>query len=247
MRSGSAFDDAVLQSRRLTIEHLRPIAWAHARDGIARTSGTGRISEIDSGLALEFQQATDSIRPVRGITAGRVGVTGQSANNQLATPLTAQPLGDVTIAVLWFCSTSTGNLPPVFVRDSGSGNYILVESVTGPSVRATVGSQQTGTIAISTGSPFVAVVSFNIGLQTGTLHCNGTSSIATDNGLSADNLTFTAQASTDQICYEAVAFDRELQTRERQLLEGVMAWNNGLPSALPGNHPFALRPPLIGD
>jgi hypothetical protein len=247
MRSGSAFDDAVLQSRRLTIQHLRPIAWAHARDGVARTSGTGRISEIDTGLALEFQQATDSIRPVRGITAGRVGITGQSATNQLATPSTAQALGDVTIAVLWFCSTSTGNLPTFFVRDSGAFSYLLLESVTGPSVRATVGSQQTSTIALSTGRPFVAVLTYLDGSQTGTLHCNGSNTIATDNGLSSDNLNFTVQTNTDEICYESVAFDRGLGNRERQLLEGVMAWNNGLPNALPGNHPFALRPPLIGD
>jgi hypothetical protein len=246
MRTGSAFDDAVLQSRRLTIPHLRPIAWAHARDGVARTSGTGRISEIDTGLALEFQQSNDSIRPVRGITAGRVGITGQSATNQLATPSTAQALGDVTIAVLWFCSTSTGNSPTVFVRDSGAFPYLQLESVTGPVVRATVGTNSAD-ISIVTGRPFVAVLTYLDGLQTGTLHCNGGTAFETDNGLSSDNLTFTVETNTDQICYEAVAFNRELQTRERQLLEGVMAWNNGLPNALPGNHPFALRPPSIGD
>jgi hypothetical protein len=246
MRSGSAFDDAVLQSRRLTIPHLRPIAWAHARDGIARTSGTGRISEIDTGLSLEFTQSTDSTRPVRGITAGRVGITWQTANDQLLTAQTAQSVGDFTIAVLWFCSTSFGDLPLFRALDSASSNYIGLSGVNGPSARATVGSV-TADISIAIGRPFVAVLTFNIGSQTGTLHCNGTSQIATDNGLSTDNVSVWLNLDTDQICYEAVAFDRELQTRDRQLLEGVMAWNNGLPNALPGNHPFALRPPLIGD
>jgi hypothetical protein len=246
MRSGSAFDDAVLQSRRLTIQHLRPIAWAHARDGVTRTSGTGRISEIDTGLALEFTEATDSIRPVRGFTAGRVGITPQSATNSLLTPSTAGAVGDFTIAVLWFCSTSFGNLPEFVVRDSGSNDYIKLSSANGPVVRATVGTNSAD-ISIVTGQPFVAVLTYLDGSQTGTLRCNGSTTIATDNGLSSDNVSMQVTVATDQICYEAVAFDRELGNRECQLLEGVMAWNNGLPNALPGNHPFALRPPLIGD
>jgi hypothetical protein len=246
MRTGSAFDDAVLQSRRLTIQHLRPIAWAHARDGVARTSGTGRISEIDTGLSLEFTESTDSIRPVRGFTAGRVGITPQSAGDQLLTPATAAAVGDFTIAVLWFCSTSFGNLPEFVARDSGSSDYIKLSSANGPVVRATVGTSNAD-ISIVTGRPFVAVLTYLDGSQTGTLRCNGSTAIATDNGLSSDNVSMQVTVVTDQICYEAVAFDRALGNRECQLLEGVMAWNNGLPNALPGNHPFALRPPLIGD
>jgi|LakMenEpi03Aug12_release.lakeMendotaPanAssembly.Ray.scaffolds.fasta_scaffold07497_23 hypothetical protein len=247
MRTGSAVDDAVLQSRRLTIQHLRPIAWAHARDGVARYSGSG-ISEIDTGLSLEFAQSDANLRPTRGFTAGQVGIVPISPADQVTTPSTAQAVGDFTIAVLWWCSNTNGNVPDFIVRDSASGVYLLLTSVSGPAVRATVGSVLSNTIAISTGRPFVAVLTYLDGSQTGTLRCNGSSEIATDNGLSTDNVTIDLVVNTaDEICYEAVAFDRALGNRECQLLEGVMAWNNGLPNALPGNHPFALRPPLIGD
>jgi len=251
MRSSSALDDAVLQSRRLTMQHFQPLAWAHARDGVVRTAGTGRISEIDTGLPYEFTQSIDSSRPIRGFTAGRVGIVRDSSSRTLVTgnipPFSVT--GDFTLAVLWFCSTSSGNLPSFNLSETGSDIYLQLYSVNGPAVRATVGPlAMTGDINISTNRPYVAVLTLNNGFQTGALYCNGSSTSATDNGLSLeDSLYGQIVLGPDTICYEAVVFSRELQTRERQLLEGVMAWNNNLPNALPGNHPFALRPPLIGD
>jgi hypothetical protein len=203
MRTGSAVDDAVLQSRRLTIQHLRPIAWAHARDGVARYSGSG-ISEIDTGLSLEFAQSDANLRPTRGFTAGQVGIVPISPADQVTTPSTAQAVGDFTIAVLWWCSNTNGNVPDFIVRDSASGVYLLLTSVSGPAVRATVGSVLSNTIAISTGRPFVAVLTYLDGSQTGTLRCNGSSEIATDNGLSTDNVTIDLVVNTaDEICASA--------------------------------------------
>jgi hypothetical protein len=250
MRSSSALDDAVLQSRRLTIQHFRPLAWAHARDGIVQTASTGRINEIDTRLSFTFRQFSDPLRPIRGFTAGRVGIRRDGTNRTLVTQTISAftVTGDFTIAILWFCSTSSGNVPQFSIKTTGSDNYLELSNGSGQNVRAMVGSATTGDISISTNRPYIAVLTVNNGSQTGALYCDGSSTSATDNGLSLEDVFGQIRLlDDDTICYEAVVFSRELQTRERQLLEGVMAWNNNLPNALPGNHPFALRPPLIGD
>jgi hypothetical protein len=49
--------------------------------------------------------------------------------------------------------------------------------------------------------------------------------------------------SSDTVIYEMVGYNVQVNLRQRQQIEGYLAWKWGLVGNLPSTHPFKLFPP----
>jgi len=110
-------------------------------------------------------------------------------------------------------------------------------------------SSATQSQAVSNDTPYLATIATNG--SDGPFRLGGTSVTVSGGGFAGEDAMLTvalsSMASSPVDYFEIVAFDRNLNVEELQLVEGIVAWSNGLPEVLNGQHRFRTRPPLIGD
>jgi hypothetical protein len=97
-----------------------------------------------------------------------------------------------------------------------------------------------------------AIVGFTASSTSATIHTNGSTDTYAGTTLpAANNTTYfmfgdarnAESVSSDTVVYEMVGYNVQLNVRQRQQIEGYLAWKWGLVTNLPSTHPFKLFPP----
>jgi hypothetical protein len=97
-----------------------------------------------------------------------------------------------------------------------------------------------------------AIVGFTASSTSATIHTNGSSDTYAGTTLpAANNTTYfifgdarnAESVSSDTVIYEMVGYNVQVNLRQRQQIEGYLAWKWGLVGNLPSTHPFKLFPP----
>ena len=273
-RGVSRFDEAMLQGRLWTPDLVRPDLsfWVDAADQSTITIATGVSEWRDkSGNGRHFTQATGANQPSYSDTGflGRPGITFDGSNDNLRlTGINAQ-LANQTHGVYWVFRRISGNAggsgynPTISVAtagsDAGALHYVKSSTATGASYPYFI--QPTNNSYDLTSGPTYQnnigyVMSFQANAPSGatgwSVHRSGTlegttNAIGTPN---ATNLGYVLAHQATPARYLNCVFGEVLMvqnanTRVRQLVEGYLAAKWGV--MLAASHPFANRPPLIGD
>jgi hypothetical protein len=97
-----------------------------------------------------------------------------------------------------------------------------------------------------------AIVGFTASSTSTTIHTNGSSDTYAGTTLpAANNTTYfmfgdarnAESVSSDTVIYEMVGYNVQVNLRQRQQIEGYLAWKWGLVPSLPSTHPYKLFPP----
>jgi hypothetical protein len=97
-----------------------------------------------------------------------------------------------------------------------------------------------------------AILGFTASSTSQTIHTNGSSDTYAGTTLpAANNTTYfmfgdarnNTDASSDTVIYEMIGYNVQVNLRQRQQIEGYLAWKWGLVANLPQTHPFKLFPP----
>ena len=242
MRSGDVYTDAATQSRLMPIPRLRPAAWAHARPGVVRTNGSGNISSIETGAPYAWTSPSPGNSPALATTAGRPVIRSNTASStKLETStLPASIDSSCSLVVMWWSRANEG--PLARIHDIFFNEFVRVGYNTTPQAIGSYGGV-TQSVSIANNRPYVASIRAD-GSNPATFRV-GDSSQTISGGLSAEDSTAEFLGNCDY--FEIAAFTRQLSAHETLLAEAIMAWSNGLPNALGGEHPFRHRPPLLGD
>ena len=274
-RGVSRFGEAMLQGRLWTPDLLRPNLsfWQDAADLSTITIATGVSEWRDkSGNGRHFTQATGANQPSYSDTGflGRPGITFDGSNdNLLLTGISAQ-ITNQTHGVYWVFRRISGNAggsgynPTISIRaangaDAGALHYVKNTSGFGASYPY-YGQPTNASYDLTSGTAYQNDIGYVMSFQAnapsaatawsvhrnGTLEGNtntiGTPSTNNDGYVLAHQITPTRYLNC---VFGEVLMVQNANTRVRQLIEGYLAAKWGV--MLAASHPFANRPPLIGD
>lgn len=243
MRSGDVYVDGATQERLMTMPRLRPAAWAHARDGVVRTDGSGNISSIQTGMPYAWTSPSPGNSPALATTAGRRVIR---SNSSLSTSLQTSTLPtslnpDCSLIIMWWSRANEG--PSAQIEDVFTNQFVRIGYYMPPQAIGSYGGV-TQSVTISNNRPYVASIRAD-GTNPATFRVGDSLLTITSSGYNSEDSTALLLGTCDY--FETAVFTRQLSAHETLLAEGIMAWSNGLPDALGGAHPFRNRPPLIGD
>ena len=272
-RGVSRVDEAALQGRLWTPDALRPDLsfWVDAADQSTITIATGVSEWRDkSGNGRHFTQATGGFQPAYSQTQflGRPGITFDGTDDNLRLASINAQLANQTHGVYWVFRRISSNAggsgynPTISVAtasaDAGALHY--VKNTNFPASYPYFGAPTSNSYDRTSGFTYQNDIGYVMSFQanapsaaTGwSVHRSGTlegttNAIATPN---ATNLGYVLAHQANPARYLNCVFGEVLMvqnanTRVRQLVEGYLAWKWGV--TLDASHPFANRPPLIGD
>ena len=242
MRSGDVNSDANLQQRVMPMLRLRPAAWAHARPGVVRTDGSGKISSIETGAPYKFTSPSPGNSPALVTTAGQNAIRSNTASSTSLGTSTIPQAGPCSLIVLWWSAANQGPAARVEDISSGQNEFVRVGYSTTPQAIGSYGGV-TQSVSIDNNRPYVASSRAD-GDNPATFRI-ANSSQTISSSYSSEDVTVSFLGNCDY--FEVAFFTRELSASETMLAEAIMAWSNGFPNALGGAHPFRNRPPLLGD
>jgi len=255
-RGLSDYDSARIQGRLWTPEVLRPDFWFDAADQSTITISSGNVTQWNdkSGNARNLTTASSypsySIEGRNGLnvvtfSGSRLAVTGLSINYTAQSTFGAFRLGSYPQnARIWAQSDAS-------IDYLTSNSYIPI--VTGPS-SPDWGSWATGSYRSLIG---LAGGSWHIfsSIQSDSFLQNSANGVLAAQNSHLLNKTFTRFGMTDAFSGATVPFSGDYGelivlptgniTRDRFLVEGYLSHKWAIPLA--AAHPFANRPPLIGD
>ena len=267
-RGVDELDEARLQGRLWTPELTRPALWLDAADQSTITIATGVSTWRDkTGNGVNAVQVTAANQPSYGAAlfpGSLPGVLFDGTNDQMDISTTAGQ--NLTHGVYWVFarrgagSGSDGYRPDIGVLsstngDSGALHYINTSS-RGASYpyyqQPTLGSYDNAQ-SYSNNVPYL--MSFQLNGTGWGVWRNGTIEGTTSPAASAPNTNNTGYTIARQNnvsrwsnnVYAEILMVQVTNTVIRQLVEGYLAWKWDIVSSLPASHPFANRPPLIGD
>lgn len=257
-RGVSLYDEARLQQRLWTpgLDVIRTGLWLNANTRITVVSGA--VSQWnDTGDKWSFTQSNASLRPLYSSTGwnGTPAVNVTAANQVLVGTATFTPLvgasGFTTFALARHTATGwlweQGNVTP----GARHGFAIISNTLYGViNAEAT-----TGAIPAATNNLLVwrfdgaAATKSTLRLNGANLASGGITATATTTNAGALNIGFGVDPNTflgfmPELMILPYAADDALI----QKIEGFLAWQGGQRfQSLSASHPFANRPPLIGD
>lgn len=267
-RGISRYDEAALQSRLWSPEQLRPKVWLDSQSPGAFTIVSSAISQWNdkSGNGNHATQTTAGRRPViadnaiNSLPAVRfdgtddwMKITGCTFAQSPFSFYMVHALRSLRNMwpVLWGESSgSTTGTFGVGINNGTLGNQIAIH---GLGVQTVSSDLTSGTVPRILAWLSAGIVS---GGCTATIRRSGTpanSAVTISSGLVAGaDITIAAEREgagsiTNSDMGEVLQFSEQHSLREAQLVEGYLAWRWGMVSDLPASHPFANRPPLIGD
>lgn len=270
-RGISRLDEARLQDRSWTPALLRPALWLDAADPSTITIATGVSEWRDKGgNGRHFTQSTPASQPAynRNGINGLGSISFDGLNDVLAR---APEAWAFEYPIAHFCVFRAISLTPTYSAlvefyTSGAGNTAgwtsLIKSNNRSSIYVahTAGQSSydgTGALSYVTNTPYVwsSNVGNNFinswgngsvdGVVSGTW--TGRTNLGTSNFNIGASAVFSRYTNWD-IAEQIVLNSSSVGTRSaaaRQAMEGYLAWKWGIPLA--ATHPFANRPPLIGD
>lgn len=275
-RGISRYDEAMLQGRLWTPGLLRPDLsfWQDAADLSTITIATGVSEWRDkSGNNRHFTQATGTNQPSYSDTGflGLPGITFDGVNDNLRLPGISSQITNLTHGVYWVfrrISSNTGGggynptisiLPSNGTSDYGALHYVKQSNNLGASYPY-YNSPAVHSYDLTSGTAYQNnigyVMSFQANAPSGatawSVHRNGTLESNT-NSITTPNANNAGYVLAHQIApvrylncvFAEVLMVQNVNTRVRQLIEGYLAHKWGV--LLNGAHPYANRPPLIGD
>lgn len=267
-RGTSRYDEARLQGRLWSPTLINPSLWLDASDlSTLSVVGSGVDSWRDkSGNNRHLSQSTSARRPTFNFSGlnGLPTVSALNASQQwLSTNTNTSGFsGDGNLWVIAVCTmdSSTASFGRLVSFGSvGSVDYnatpraaLLIRNGTANSIVSYRNNSSSSSLSVPLSTPMLVGSTFD-GTQN-ILYLNGTAGTpvgSTGNFTSTPRLTlfwdndtsFTSYWSGN--CSELVLGSTLLTTIYRQLIEGYLAWKWGF--RLDASHPFANRPPLIGD
>jgi hypothetical protein len=274
-RGISRFDEAMLQGRLWTPDLVRPNLsfWQDAADRSTITIATGVSEWRDkSGNNRHFTQATGANQPSYSDTGflGRPGITFDGTDDNLRLTGISSQITNQTHGVYWVFRRISGNAggagynPTISVRtsnnsDGGALHYVKNSNALGASYPyynhpATQSYDLTSGTAYQNGIGYVMSFQANAASSATawSVHRSGTLEGNT-NGITTPNSNNDGYVLAHQInparflncVFGEVLMVQNTNARLRQLVEGYLAWKWGV--LLGGAHPYANRPPLIGD
>lgn len=234
-------DSAYLQGRLWTPAVLLPSAWWNAADLSTISHSGGTISEWrdSSGNGRHASGGTATLQTQNGLSACYFSGTGPMSISSAGTQ-------DISIIAAVKPGTNTGAYKGICANES-SGSMLLgrTNNLAWGTFDFTPGAQpSTGTVLSDNGLKYILVMD---GLNSGSFFENGigVGSYTSTLGQTPANIGgISTQAFVGQIL-EVLWFDAEMSRPRRLALEGYLShkWAIGLTA----DHPFANRPPLIGD
>jgi len=253
-RGRNDYETAQIQGRLWTPAVLQLAAWFDASD-ISTISPGATVSQWNdiSGNQNHATQATASLQPSLAVSSGGrpfslyfsggIGSEQRLALTSALSYTSSNPAFSVFGAQRQRATRllAFGGAAKAFFGDSGSSVLFRDNNDVG----ITASSSSLGSWHVTSGvrkgtganQSDVWVNGLNIG--TGTLGATFGADF-----IGARFLTASYQASDGWIG-EAIAVSSALSARDRQLVEGYLGWKWGV--TLVGDHPYANRPPLIGD
>jgi hypothetical protein len=276
-RGLSDYESAVIQGRLWSPEVLSLLSWQDFSDLSTLSVDSSGINEIrdKSGSGRNFAQTNNSYKPApregrSGVYEGNFGTSGKMINSSAS-----WPTGAKSFAAAWKADAappSGGSLYFASFKNTTSNAYseFGVTSVGGYQPRffiadfTSVNNVRGLSDAISTspeiflwtydGGSITANASYTARLQGAekaviasgaTNRINYTTEIASISGRSDSSGAPIQSVEWNGQIYEALVASGVLSFRERQLIEGYLSWKWAIPLA--ADHPYANRPPLIGD
>ena len=274
-RGVSRFDEAQLQQRLWTPDLLLPQLsfWQDAADPSTITIATGVSEWRDkSGNGRHFTQATGANQPSYSETGflGRPGITFDGADDRLLLTGISSQITNQTHGVYWVFSRISGNAggsgynPTISIRtangaDGGALHYVKNSGGFGASYPY-FGQPTSASYDLTSGAAYQNNIGYVMSFQanapsaatgwsvrrSGTLE-GTTNTISTPN-TNNDGYILAHQSNPARFLncvFAEVLMVQNMNTVLRQKVEGYLAWKWGI--TLAATHPFANRPPLIGD
>lgn len=258
-RGVSVYDEAVLQRRLWSPIALGPAltSW-HDPSNVANLgmSGSSVKSDADLGPRGYTETSTSTNAPTLAIGAIN-GRTAERFNNGPRFESCAMLSGPaVRTFALVYLPTGSGATQTMYGASGNSGLQFRVESGgnLGMVSQYVVGIGNTSTSGplVVVGTPALVVASYRQATGAYSFRLNGA---LIGSGASSQSLSSTT---TSTVGYNAsgngeyatgflggrICIDSDA-VRDIQRIEGRLAWDWGLPLA--AGHPFAVRPPLVGD
>jgi len=254
-RGLSDYDSARIQGRLWTPEILRPDAWFDASDlSTISVSATG-ISEWrdKSRNARHMSRADTTFRPIfeaekrNGLSFVNFAATGTpDPNNQL---YRLQMASSINVRSA-YCSLSRKSP----ISSGAAANFVFTDSANydwhGPYTSADPTALANSGFSSNnwrSGSNFrngnsITITSAGSGplgeWSVYSFLCVGN---MVTRGIGWDRIDHPSVGDYGEVCWFSAAHS----ARERLVIEGYLSWKWGIPLA--ADHPFAIRPPLIGD
>lgn len=273
-RGVTRYDEAQLQGRIWTPEFLRPTIWLDAADTSTISTVSGRVSQWrdKSGNDHHYSQANAASQPTYEYTIPDPNGAVPLAN-QIGVRFNAHWLGNSTFAytgdTMQMFSVHRNNSaasPTQYGRIFSFSQSSSVQDYNNTAGLLVTYGVATNAISIYRNSAIV-VSSGNVNNQWIILNARrlaGTARLSTNGGSYLTGTTSTANQNIGHsrvgndnavvdsgmngwIC-ENLVFTTQLSDTQCQTVEGYLAWKWGLQARnLPAAHPFANRPPLIGN
>lgn len=274
-RGVNRYDEAQLQGRLWTPDLLQPNLsfWQDAADLSTITIATGVSEWRDkSGNGRHFTQATGTNQPSYSDTGflGRPGITFDGSNDNLRLTGISSQITNQTHGVYWVFRRISGNAggsgynPTISIRtannaDAGALHYVKNTGGFGASYPY-YGQPTNTSYDLTSGTAYnnstAYVMSFQANAPSAatawSVHRNGTLE-ANTNTIGTPNTNNDGYILAHQVTparylncvFGEVLMVQNTNARLRQIVEGYLAWK--WDALLAATHPFANRPPLIGD
>lgn len=276
MRDCCPYREALFQGRLWTPDQVRPNLsfWQDADDISTITIATGVSEWRDkSGNGRHFTRGTGNEQPSYSSTGflGRPGITFDGSDDNLILNGISSLITNQTHGVYWVFRRISGNsggsgynptisiYPSNGTSDYGALHYVKNSNALGASYPY-YGAPSIYFYDLNSGTAYDNntgnIMSFQANAPSGatawSVHRNGTLEGST-NGIGTPNTNNDGYVLGKQIqplrhlncVFAEVLMVQNTNERIRQLVEGYLAWKWGVQIA--ASHPFANRPPLIGD
>jgi hypothetical protein len=250
-RGLSDYDSAVIQGRLWTPEVLRPDAWFDAADLSTITIATGVSEWRDkSGNERHMTQATAGVQPPLDLETKnglacirfRFQNTGGTESDNLAMSASLNVRSAYCVLYRQSGIPTYSNNSNFIFTDPVNYNWHASPGNLGALAWSSVPETANwrGSSNFASGSSIT--VSTYIGQDIWNVFSLNSSGNQVTRGIGKDRASF---HSSKGLYGEVLFFTSASPTRERWLIEGYLSWKWGIPLA--ADHPYANRPPLIGD
>jgi hypothetical protein len=252
------YDTAILQRRLWTPGVLRPALWLDAADLSTITIATGVSEWRDkSGNARHASQATPGNQPAYSSSAfqGMPGVSWDGTNKWLTFSPLSQQSGDEVFAVCDTTNMGTGSR--VFInRSVGSAPFppavyfgLILDPDYCPAIFWGSSAPAANLAAQASAVRRPAIIRWNISTGTAFTEINGGSRSAESHAetvlSSWTEIGASFGSQQPSFVLAEVILARALSVPQAAAIHGYLSWKWGI--RLAADHPYANRPPLIGD
>ena len=253
-RGFSDYDTARIQGRLWTPEVLRPAAWFDAADQSTTTISTGVSEWRDkSGNSRNAVQATSSSQPAYSSfgAQGRPSLQFDGNDDTLTLSSPGSTKQSIAVAIIPTAASGGSGYRGITATEGGPNNNVgtmMLASVNAGMWGTYSSSDVASTVTLTANTPYILVMA---GTATGTFFTSGANSgtYSVSEGQSPSHIGGLAGPPSNQgftgHIMEVLWIPQDLPVPLRTAVEGYLSWKWSIPLA--ADHPYANRPPLIGE